>query len=272
MCQNYFPELRHASIALAHVSVTQIVRFLNLPNLRNLEVRYDSDSHHLLGLANEHKITTCVERFHAYIGPLHPMTMQAVIASARSTLTSLNVMMPGRTTHIYNGSPGVQMLDAFSPKSMRAMLQPVRATLRTLALQADAMLWPSHDGSILDLGHFVSLKNVKLSSLFLFRFGSSARDRNGVWRLLPPSIEKLSVCSAYWYAQYAGILINLLRLSSVTRKVCYTPQISSTKTLSTNRGIATRRRMPAPGCPNWPLIKQNTFPGYRLSKILKRSE
>lgn len=61
------------------------------------------------------------------------------------------------------------MLDTFSPTALKRMLWRVRATLTSLSMTTESMVWPFHDQSRLNLEDFISLKDVQLSSLFFLR-------------------------------------------------------------------------------------------------------
>ena len=193
LCLNPFPELRHLHITLPPLSMIQVLHLLNLPKLRSIEIDRISDSHLATDSRHRQQITTCVEKFHSAGEPLHPVTLQNIVASAQSTLTSLHCKMPGRTGSRYNLIDGMHMLDTFSPALLKEILRPLQATLTSLRLDTDSMLWPSHDETELDLSDFISLKTVTLSSSLLFEQGLVGLRRTGVWRLLPVSIEKLTV-------------------------------------------------------------------------------
>lgn len=204
LCLNPFPELHHLHLNLPPLSITQVLHFLNLPKLRSIEIDRISDSHLATDSRHQRHITACVERFHSAGEPLHPVTLQNIVASAQSTLTSLHCKMPGRTRSRYNFIDEMHMLDTFSPALLKEILRPLRDTLTNLRLDTDSMMWPSHDQSKLELTDFISLKTVTLSSRFLFEEGLAGWLRTGVWRLLPVSIEKLAVCLAILVAPYSS--------------------------------------------------------------------
>ena len=124
---------------------------------------------------------------------MHPVAMRTIIASSRSTLISLGGSIPGRTAAPFDPAVANPILDAFSI-AMRDVPQPVRATLTRLSLMAELTLWLSHDQSRLDLMDFTCLRDVNLSSVFFFGDWPPGWRRNGLWRLLPASTEKLAVC------------------------------------------------------------------------------
>lgn len=73
------------------------------------------------------------------------------------------------------------------------MLRPIQETLVRLALTVDAVRWPRHDGSRLDLTGCWSLRWGILSSSFFFESAEPSEDRGGVWPLLPRNIEEFVV-------------------------------------------------------------------------------
>lgn len=191
-----FPELRHLDLTLPSLSIPEVLHFMKLPKLRSLRVDRVKDSRHPTAYGRPRQITTCIEVFHTTWRPLHPATLQRIVSSSQSTLTTLHCAMPGTPKYRwsrYDLSHRNYMLDTFSPAALKDVLQPVQATLTSLKLTTGRMSWPSHDQSRLDLVEFVSLKDVSLSSLFLFGNWPSAFVMTGVWRLLPASIEELTV-------------------------------------------------------------------------------
>ena len=173
----------------------QVLHFLNLPKLRSIEIDRISDSHLATDSIDQRQITTCVEKFHSAGEPLHNVTLQNIVASAQSTLTSLHCKIPGRTRSRYDPVDEIYMLDTFSPAALKMISRPLRASFTSLRLDTDSMVWRSHDQSKLDLVDFISLKTVTLSSRLWFEEGPGWL-RTGVWRLLPVSIEELAVCLA----------------------------------------------------------------------------
>ena len=192
--QNPFLRLRHLDLRVRVLSIRQALHFLTLPSLREFHVHGITEANNGPFRGTKPQVTTRVEEFHTVGRPLHPTTMKSLLALSQSTLKSLHIRVPGRMAQDQELKLN-EMLGAFSPATINDTLHPVRATLARLRLRTDLMTWPSHDGSRLDLADFVSLKYARLSSPLFFE-ESATSSRSGVWRLLPASIEELTVCEA----------------------------------------------------------------------------
>jgi hypothetical protein len=91
-----------------------------------------------------------------------------------------------------------------SPAEILSAITPVYRTLTTLALcdvyQGYQGYQFIHDGSRLDLSGFLALKAIKIPSNLLFQTPEAHPSRDGIYKLLPRSLEwiKVSLASGLW--------------------------------------------------------------------------
>ncbi|KUJ11438.1 uncharacterized protein LY89DRAFT_674034 [Mollisia scopiformis] len=77
----------------------------------------------------------------------------------------------------------------FSPRKIGDALAPVRHSLVNLTVGSRSI--HRHDGSRLDISAFEKLTHISVPSILFFK---SSRPRDGVYRLLPRSLETLEIC------------------------------------------------------------------------------
>jgi hypothetical protein len=81
-----------------------------------------------------------------------------------------------------------------SPAEVLSVILPVEYTLMKLVLcDVYQNYRPIHDGSRLDLSGFAALKTIKVPSNLLFQAPEAHPSRDGVFRLLPRSLEWMKV-------------------------------------------------------------------------------
>jgi hypothetical protein len=72
-------------------------------------------------------------------------------------------------------------------------LKLCKTTLKVLRLGGASQYWSAHDQIRLDLSQFSSLAELELPSFLLFGSLGPSPSRNGVYRLLPQSLQRLTV-------------------------------------------------------------------------------
>lgn len=81
----------------------------------------------------------------------------------------------------------------FSPGRILPTLAPSAETLAMLELRDGCQQWLGHDGSRLDLSSFVALKYLSATASCFVAPLSLGDLRNGLYSLLPRSLEKLHI-------------------------------------------------------------------------------
>ncbi|KAL9046053.1 MAG: hypothetical protein Q9214_001017 [Letrouitia sp. 1 TL-2023] len=86
--------------------------------------------------------------------------------------------------------PGtMEMNGPLSPAAVSRTFGPIKSTLRELQLTSGGMFWPSHDQTRLDVSDFVALRVLQVPCNCLFP--PESESRNGVYKLLPKSLQTL---------------------------------------------------------------------------------
>jgi len=105
------------------------------------------------------------------------------------SLKSLSCTVPGakglRSYHT--------VLEKMSPLRIIKSLQHLESTLVKLKLNGENQDWGNHDGTRLDLSSFKALKLLIVSHFLLFESCGPGPSREGVYLLLPFSLESLTV-------------------------------------------------------------------------------
>lgn len=178
------------------VTSLQILRLKELPKLRLLKftflqlVEYEADIHS----TGANKVLWSLD-----FGDLAPVCCRALktILSHCTNLRVLKCCVPILTKE-HDAKPWKIYLTAFykmSPSKILHTLMPVSATLTNLHLYGHNQKFCSHDGSRLDLSMFTSLKELAIFSLFLLPPGKKHSLRDGLYELLPETINNLRVSS-----------------------------------------------------------------------------
>jgi hypothetical protein len=126
-----------------------------------------------------------------YIGPC---ALKTILLHCASSLKELNCPVPVKY-HWIDDWPVSRdtMLRPFSPERILPTLLPVAQTLTRLQLDTRRQDWHEHDGSRLDLSHFVALEDLTASALCFVAPLPLGIPRNGLYKLLPRSLRKLHV-------------------------------------------------------------------------------
>ncbi|KAF2840596.1 hypothetical protein M501DRAFT_1001582 [Patellaria atrata CBS 101060] len=121
-----------------------------------------------------------------------PEPILGEILAHTGKLQELFCRVPGRMgSNPYSSISG--LMNSLSPAGVTATLTPIRHSLRHLCLLGDNYRWVNHDGSRLDLRDFLSLQKVEVASSLMFDPSIPSDHREGVCRLLPPTIKSFTV-------------------------------------------------------------------------------
>lgn len=183
---------------------TELLRFILLPNVRHLEAKS------LMEIRE----------------PQLPPSLQEV----KSRLTSLVLagsqywsMTPTALRTILTHCPELRILripyplvhstaekpETISPSLLRWALEPVKDTLRELAI-LHAYGKVKYDDSYLDLSMFSVLKSINMISYCVIHPLEIGNDKNDIYKLLPPKLKELHVRILVARPHYLSLLIYIL--------------------------------------------------------------
>ena len=136
-----------------------------------------------------------------------------------SSITKLRCAMPGvekvKDRRMIGRPMRVSMASPLSPAMIVQAFSPLQSSLTNLHLNHETFtMWPSHDGTRLDMSNFICMKILEVPSTCFFE-ASPKQQRNSVTPLLPPSLEKLSVCTLYSKYSTSLLMRTILLLALV---------------------------------------------------------
>lgn len=100
---------------------------------------------------------------------------------------------PVQSTNPRTRAEPVRIPYVLSPQSFMPALCCLSQTLTSLCIHSTGQLWDKYDGTRLDFSNFPILKELKASPLCFFSPRSCGFSRDGLYKLLPPSLEHLNV-------------------------------------------------------------------------------
>ncbi|KAI1455085.1 hypothetical protein F4805DRAFT_436826 [Annulohypoxylon moriforme] len=152
--------------------------------------------------ARSEKILNQLKHFHFWKGcPTSVAALESILPKIPN-LTCLQLSVPGDGTQIdrkmANNSSmlGFDLDEPLRPSSYGDLLAPVAASLKHLVIDAENVLITSHDGSHIDLSHFINVSLLELSASLLFGSGGTAASCAWVWEIwkfLPPRVENFDI-------------------------------------------------------------------------------
>ena len=194
--------LRKLFISGFKTTVNEVAWYLAHPNLREIEICFldplaPFDEATLANIKAEEYQRAALsvlklgtgDMAHLQISELHKLL------SIPSKVDTLHCPIPGRE-QFFQGrrSEALPMDQPLSPSSIVYALSPLRENLTDLQLWDSAgQRWPRHDLSVMDLSAFSSLRKLRAPSSCFFPTSGPQFPRLGVWRLLPQSLQELSV-------------------------------------------------------------------------------
>jgi hypothetical protein len=187
--QNKLENLSYAEIDSAYLNPATVMNLMRLKRIKCIEI-VRSDMKGSLGSTLQHS------------SPLTTLDL-GEICLPKNTLRSL-LEMTKELKMLECGVPNGEQLQVanrrgyiqnnLSPAEILSAILPVQQTLRKLVLcDVYQNYWPIHDGSRLDLSGFTALKTIKVPSNLLFQAAEADPSRDGVYRLLPRSLEWIKV-------------------------------------------------------------------------------
>ncbi|KAI6084133.1 hypothetical protein F4821DRAFT_177701 [Hypoxylon rubiginosum] len=201
-----FPQLRDLAIGLHHVGgkegylpAEQVARLCELPSLEKLTMYAPVGGF----VTKSGPITTMLpglKHLHFYHSrPVSVAVLESILPRAPN-LKCLELSVPGEATEnnrmMTNSSSmlGFDLDEPLRPAFLGKLIAPAAASLSNLTIDTVNVLFPSHDGSRIDLSGFTNLSRLELSASLVFDTGKTAA--SCAWsaefrRCLPPRIEKL---------------------------------------------------------------------------------
>lgn len=160
-----------------------ILVFLKLPNIQVIDCGrlLDSSMEKPLSLPHLPSFDSTVKKHVLGWFPIKMETLNTIL-SRTPLLRELDVSLSVRR---HNGF--------FSPHAISKTFLPFEYSLVDLTIGLRHLPEELHDGSRFDISKFTLLENIKAASPFLFRSIGPAKDRRGLWRLLPKSIRSIKV-------------------------------------------------------------------------------
>ncbi|CAJ2500605.1 Uu.00g034580.m01.CDS01 [Anthostomella pinea] len=223
-----FPAVTHLQVQLDHVEkehflpAERLSRLCELPALEQLTVMAP-----IGGIRDQAKLREMGTQPFPHLKHLHfwcarPVSLDAlqIMLPRAPNLTCLSLGLPGSSTEVNrkysddSSSLGYDLDGPVQPRLYGELLAPVKSSLTSLELDADNVHYPSHDGSRIDLSAFANLTTLKLSCALVFGSDMAPALNEGLWRLLPPRLEHLSV----GFDGYQGLYWSLHDMRSHARE------------------------------------------------------
>ena len=133
-----------------------------------------------------------------------PEEVLTEIVRLPKSLSSLSIKTPGlqKPSYTFGGldfANKAKMARLLSPSKITNAIQPVQTTLTSLYISENSHTsWPNHDRTRLDLSSFTALQLLSVPSHLIFpQKLPRPPSRNGLYRLLPPSLHELSITFEY---------------------------------------------------------------------------
>lgn len=98
-----------------------------------------------------------------------------------------------QSTNLRTRANPVRIAYVLSPQSFMPALNLLSQSLTSLVIHSTGQVWDKYDGTRLDFSSFPILKELHVSPLCFFSPLSLGFSRDGLYKLLPPSLEQLTV-------------------------------------------------------------------------------
>jgi hypothetical protein len=163
----------------------------NLNCLRELVMSGNISQYGTISIANSTEVEKKVTSSTSLLQIGAEMTLDSLkhLLRLSPSLESITCRIPG--TPKWENFPG--MGHPISPLQISKTLEICKNTLKELRLGGGSQYWPAHDQTRLDLSKFGNLAKMELPSFLLFGSPGPSWNRNGVYRLLPQSLQCLTV-------------------------------------------------------------------------------
>lgn len=199
--QNGLECLRKIRIKDRMMQVDDVVRYLRMKNLETMciaDMDTQSSMSENLRYPSRHaqhnppsSLTTLS------LGPFHPpKRMLLELLRLISNLKDLSCWVPGDGgASNHDAAYGRIMSSVLSPADIPIALKPIQHSLLRLELKDGTQTeWLNHDGSHMNMSSFNYLKVLKARAECFFAVKAPTGKRNGIYKLLPSSLEGLHVC------------------------------------------------------------------------------
>ncbi|KAI0886974.1 uncharacterized protein GGS22DRAFT_119723 [Annulohypoxylon maeteangense] len=198
--ENLDIELNHVNGKEGYLPADQLARLCELPNLEKITVcapirEFETET-------RSEKILTKLKHLHFWKAcPTSTAVLESILPRVPN-LICLQLSIPGEGTQIdrkmANDSSmlGYNLDGPLRPRLYGDLLAPVATTLKDLVIDADNVLFPSHDGSYIDLSRLIQVSRLELSAYLLFGSEKVVKGCSRaweVWKLLPPRVENLDL-------------------------------------------------------------------------------
>jgi hypothetical protein len=163
----------------------------NLNCLRELAISGDISRYGTISIANSTEEENSVISSTSLLRISAEITLDSLkhLLRLSPSLESISCRVPG--TPKWETYPG--MSHPVSPIHIAKTLEICKTTLKELRLGGASQYWSAHDQTRLDLSQFSNLAELELPSFLLFGSPGPSPSRNGVCRLLPQSLQRLTV-------------------------------------------------------------------------------
>ena len=198
LARNRAMKLRKLRLPWLGVSLNDVVAYLAIPNLDDLGVDYPSSKQKLqldILRCREGLPRSALSRLYLGTG-FRNISELSLFFTLFTSIKVLALGIPLQDAEVPTGqAPEHEPNLCLSPGSIANMLCPFQDMLVELWLcnQFSSSTETAHDGTRIDLSGFPALKKLTLPPSCLFPSKLPNKAREGVWRLLPPHLETLTV-------------------------------------------------------------------------------
>lgn len=201
---NPMVHLHTLTISDSETTLSDIFTYItSLPSLQNLHINsinFSTLPPPPIVLPPSAHQSAALQTLHLNTFHLPPSTLHALLLLP-GALQTLHCLIPGHQLRepLGGGFPNSEMLEPLSAANVALSLHPARESLVELCVLANAGedRWPGRcAGERLDLRDFGKLEVLRVASELVFASGKPDRERKGLYKLLPSSLEVLDV-SAY---------------------------------------------------------------------------
>lgn len=178
----------------ADFTTTEVIRFMLIPNLQTfycegLNIMKPPRLPPAFTSANSS--LTSLDLLGGTLWCIEPRTLRAMLSHCPS-LRVLRCQIP-MIAHLDSCQEQTSCVERpVSPRELITVLEPVRHTLQDVSLLNRRHTVP-YDGSCMDFSGFAALRKLEITSCCLMPPGAPCEERDGLYKLLPRSLERLKV-------------------------------------------------------------------------------
>ena len=176
-------------------TINDILQFMQLENVDNIHVNTlntHAENKALVGRTQRRATQLLTLDLNCFFHV--PAEMLAQLVEQTTALQVLQCNIPGREQITGARFFNKRMNSPVSPARAASALGPIQDTLVRLIIgECTGTDWPYHDGSQLDLSQFKALRNLNVQEKCLFHVKGPDPSRNGVFKLLPATLQEFNV-------------------------------------------------------------------------------